>query len=269
MKFTFNWLKEFVAFKASPEKLAEMLTMAGLEVESVTALYDPETNREDWLFEVSVTPNRGDCLGITGLANEVSALTGGRVKSAAAAPRSKDSRIANRVTLAIQNARLCPRYSAKVLDEVHMGPSPAWMRFRLEACGIRSINNVVDITNYVMLETGQPLHAFDLDRLPTERVVVRTAQGIKKFTTLDGVERELAPEDLLICDRDVPVALAGVMGGANSEVKTETRSILLESANFDPTAIRRTAKRLGLHSEASHRFERGVDPEGTIVALHR
>ena len=150
-----------------------------------------------------------------------------------------------------------------------MGPSPAWMRFRLESCGIRSINNVVDVTNYVMLETGQPLHAFDLDRLPTRRIVVRTAQEIKKFTTLDGVERELAPEDLLICDGDMPVALAGVMGGADSEVKAETRSILLESANFDPTAIRRTAKRLGLHSEASHRFERGVDPEGTLVALDR
>jgi phenylalanyl-tRNA synthetase beta chain len=269
MKFTFNWLKEFVTFKASPEKLAELLTMAGLEVESLTALHDPETNREDWLFEISVTPNRGDCLGIAGLANEVSALTGGRVKSAAATPRSKNTSIVNRVSIAIQNSRLCPRYSAGVVDEVHMAPSPAWMRFRLESCGIRSINNLVDVTNYVMLETGQPLHAFDLDRLPTRRIVVRTAQEIKKFTTLDGVERELAPEDLLICDGDIPVALAGVMGGADSEVKAETRSILLESANFDPTAIRRTAKRLGLHSEASHRFERGVDPEGTLVALSR
>ena len=269
MKFTFNWLKEFVTFKASPEKLTEMLTMAGLEVESLTALHDPETNREDWLFEISVTPNRGDCLGITGLANEVSALTGGRVKSAAATPRSKDSRIANRVTIAIQNSRLCPRYSARIVDEVSLGSSPDWMRVRLEACGIRSINNVVDVTNYVMLETGQPLHAFDLDRLPKPRIVVRTAQEIKKFTTLDGVERELAPEDLLICAGDMPVALAGVMGGADSEVKAKTRSILLESANFDPTAIRRTAKRLDLHSEASHRFERGVDPEGTLVALNR
>ena len=120
-----------------------------------------------------------------------------------------------------------------------------------------------------MLETGQPLHAFDLDRLPTRNIVVRPANNIKKFTTLDGVERELAAEDLLICDGDVPIALAGVMGGTNSEVTTETRSILLESANFDPRSIRRTAKRLGLHSEASHRFERGVDPEGTLVALNR
>src|SRR6266850_990791 len=269
MKFTFNWLKEFVTFKASPEKLAELLTMAGLEVESITPLQEPETNREDWLFEISVTPNRGDCLGITGLATEVSALTGGRVKSTTATYRSKISSIANRVTIAIRNPRLCPRYSARVVDEVQMGPSPAWMRFRLESCGIRSINNVVDVTNYVMLETGQPLHAFDLDRLPTRNIVIRPANDINKFTTLDGVERELAAEDLLICDGNVPIALAGVMGGTNSEVTTETRSILLESANFDPRSIRRTAKRLGLHSEASHRFERGVDPEGTLLALNR
>jgi phenylalanyl-tRNA synthetase beta chain len=269
MKFTFNWLKEFVTFKASPQKLAEQLTMAGLEVEALTPLHDPETSREDWLFEISVTPNRGDCLGIIGLATEVSALTGGQVKAAAATSHSKGSSIAGRVTIAIKNSRLCPRYSARIVDEVRMGPSPAWMRVRLETCGIRSINNVVDVTNYVMLETGQPLHAFDLNRLPARRIVVRTAQEIKKFTTLDGAERELAPEDLLICAGDMPVALAGVMGGADSEVKAETRSILLESANFDPTTIRRTAKRLGLHSEASHRFERGVDPEGTLVALDR
>jgi phenylalanyl-tRNA synthetase beta chain len=173
------------------------------------------------------------------------------------------------VSIAIQNPRLCSRYSARIIDDLRIGPSPAWMRFRLDSCGIRSINNIVDITNYVMLETGQPLHAFDLDRLPARRIVVRPANGIEKFTTLDGVERALAPEDLLINDGDIPIALAGVMGGTDSEVTAETRSVLLESANFDPTSIRRTAKRLGLHSEASHRFERGVDPERTVVALDR
>jgi phenylalanyl-tRNA synthetase beta chain len=279
MKFTFNWLKEFVSFEAAPETLAEMLTMAGLEVESVTPLQEPEDNREDWLFEVGVTPNRGDCLSVVGIAREVSALTGREVKSAAAAGLLKPTRMTGRVdaqrgtksplTVAVANPRLCPRYSAAIVHAVQMAPSPAWMRFRLEACGIRSINNVVDITNYVMLETGQPLHAFDLDRLSTRRIVVRTADEIKKFTTLDGAERELAPEDLLICDSDLPIALAGVMGGADSEVTSATRSILLESANFDPATIRRTAKRLALHSEASHRFERGVDPEGTLTALSR
>ena len=278
MKLTLNWLKEFVTFRASAEKLAELLTMAGLEVDSVTPLQEPETNRDDWLFEISVTPNRGDCLSITGLAIEVAALTGGRMKSAAAAEVLKDTRVAGRanargknstVSIAIADPRLCPRYSARSVDAVHIGSSPPWMRFRLESCGIRSINNVVDITNYVMLETGQPLHAFDTDCLPTRRIVVRPAKDIKKFTTLDGLERDLVPEDLLICDGDLPIALAGVMGGTNSEVHAETRSVLLESANFDPTSIRRTAKRLGLHSEASHRFERGVDPEGTLVALNR
>jgi phenylalanyl-tRNA synthetase beta chain len=269
MKFTFNWLKEFVTFKPSPQKLAEMLTMAGLEVESVSSLREPQTDREDWLFEVGVTPNRGDCLGITGLAREVSALAGGQLKTPPSSAHGKDPSIAKRVSIKIADRRLCRRYSARIVDEVRPGPSPAWMRFRLEACGIRSLNNVVDITNYVMLETGQPLHAFDLDRLPTRKIVVKRAKEIKKFTTLDGVERELTAEDLLICDSDVPVALAGVMGGTNSEVTPETRSILLESASFDPLSIRRTAKRLGLHSEASHRFERGVDPEGTLFALDR
>src|SRR5262245_16374388 len=267
MKFTFNWLKEFVTFRASPQKLAEMLTMAGLEVESVTPLREPETDREDWLFEVGVTPNRGDCLGITGLAREVSALAGGQLKTTSINAHGKEPSIAKRVSIKIANRRLCRRYSARIVDEVRLGPSPAWIRFRLEVCGIRSINNVVDITNYVMLETGQPLHAFDLYRLPTRKIVVRPAKEVRKFTTLDGVERDLTAEDLLICDGDVPIALAGVMGGTNSEVTPETGSILLESANFDPLAIRRTAKRLGLHSEASHRFERGVDPEGTLVAL--
>ena len=277
MKFTFNWLKEFITFRASPQKLAEMLTMAGLEVESITPLHEPETNREDWLFEVSVTPNRGDCLGVVGIAREVVALTEGPMKSAPAtghldlrvAGRADVERRIKRVNIEILKGHLCPRYSAAIVDKVQMGPSPAWMRFRLESCGIRSINNIVDITNYVMLETGQPLHAFDLDRLPTRKIVVRPAKEIKKFTTLDGVERELVPADLLICAGDIPIAIAGVMGGADSEVRAETRSVLLESANFDPTAIRRTAKRLGLHSEASHRFERGVDPEGTLVALNR
>jgi phenylalanyl-tRNA synthetase beta chain len=269
MKFTFNWLKEFVTFRTSPQKLAEMLTMAGLEVESLSSLHEPETDREDWLFEVGVTPNRGDCLGLAGIAREVSALTGGQLKPARVSAHGKDPSLAKRVSIKIANRRLCRRYSARIVDEVRLGASPAWMRFRLEACGIRSLNNVVDITNYVMLETGQPLHAFDLDRLPTRKIVVRPAQETRRFTTLDGVERELTAEDLLICDGDAPIALAGLMGGTNSEVTAGTRSILLESANFDPLSIRRTAKRLGLYSEASHRFERGVDPEGTLVALDR
>ena len=269
MKFTFNWLKELVAIKLPPRKLAELLTMAGLEVESVVPLFEPQSHREDWLFEIGVTPNRGDCLGITGLAREVAALTGGQLKTPRVSSAAEDPSVAKRVSIEIQDRRLCARYSARIVDELRVEPSPAWMRFRLEACGMRAINNIVDTTNYVMLEQGQPLHAFDLDRLLTKRIIVRAANQSKKFTTLDGVERELVAEDLLICDGDRPIALAGVMGGMDSDVRESTRSVLLESANFDPRTIRRTAKRLALHSEASHRFERGVDPEGTVAALNR
>lgn len=269
MKLTYNWLREFVRFKRSAKQIAEALTMAGFEVESLSPLPGGEDGTEDWLMEVAVTPNRGDCLGILGLAREAAALTGGRLKPPPVAAHAKDGGIGRLVDVKILSPRLCPRYSARVVSDIRVAASPSWMRDRLEACGIRSINNVVDITNYVMLETGQPLHAFDLDRLKSKRIVVRTAKEIKKFKSLDGIERELAPEDLLICDGDVPVALAGVMGGMESEVEAATRAVLLESAHFDPVSVRRTAKRLGLHTEASHRFERGVDPEGTLYSLDR
>jgi phenylalanyl-tRNA synthetase beta chain len=269
MKFTLNWLKEFVTVKTTAEKLGELLTMSGLEVESLTALSEPQTNVEDWVFEIAVTPNRGDCLGLRGIAREVAALTGASLKALPVPAQAKTGAAGKRVSVMIQDPCLCPRYSARVIDDIRIGSSPPWLRVRLEACGIRAINSVVDITNYVMLETGQPLHAFDYDLLPNHRIVVRAAGSATKFTTLDSADRELTADDLLICDGAVPVALAGVMGGMDSEVRQSTKSILLESANFDPTAIRRTAKRLGLHSEASHRFERGVDPNGTVAALDR
>ena len=269
MKFTFNWLKEFVEITLRPADLAKSLTMAGLEVESLTVIHEPEGAQEDWLFEVGVTPNRGDCLGIAGIAREVAALTGGKLQALSLSAAAKDPSVLKRISISIEDSLLCPRYSARIVDEISIAPSPTRLRHRLECCGIRAINNVVDITNYVMLETGQPLHAFDLERLKHQAIVVRAAGAVTNFTTLDGVERGLSAEDLLICDGAEPVALAGVMGGTDSEVRDSTRSIMLESANFAPASIRRTARRLGLHSEASHRFERGVDPEGTITALNR
>lgn len=269
MKFTLNWLKEFVEFDGSADELSKLLTMAGLEVESLTLVHEPDSQREDWLFEIGVTPNRGDCLGLLGIAREVCALTGAKVTRPPVHASKKDSGVHKRVAVKIEDAALCARYSARLVDNVRIAPAPAWLRFRLEACGIRAINNIVDATNYVMLETGQPLHAFDTARLSAKQIVVRNARENRKFTTLDGVERDLAHEDLVVCDGDSPIALAGVMGGMNSEVSAATQSILLESAHFAPAAIRRTAKRLALHSEASHRFERGVDPEGTIRALDR
>lgn len=269
MKLTFNWLKEFIELKESPQRIAEALTMAGLEVESVISLRDPKGGPADCLMEVAVTPNRGDCLGILGLAREIAAVVGGHLRLPPISSHASETRGKGLVDVKIRSPRLCPRYSARTVEGIHVSSSPPWMRFRLEACGIRSINNVVDTTNYVMLETGQPLHAFDIDRLTTKRVVVRQAGEIERFVTLDGIERELAQEDLLICDGDTPIALAGVMGGKESEVRSHSRAVLLESAHFDPLSVRRTAKRLGLRSEASHRFERGVDPAGTLYALDR
>ena len=268
MKFTFNWLKEFVNVRQSPQKIAERLTMSGLEVESLIPI-PSATDPDDWLLEVAVTPNRGDCLGILGLAREVAALTGSCLKPLPASQDTKRESKEIPIKVKVLSPRLCPRYSGRMVHGVRVAPSPPWMRSRLESCGIRSINNVVDVTNYVMLETGQPLHAFDAQRLASGEIVVRQARGSKKFVTLDEVERELAPEDLLICDGDKPVALAGIMGGKETEVQAETREVFLESAHFDPLSVRRTAKRLGLHSEASHRFERGVDREGTVFALNR
>jgi phenylalanyl-tRNA synthetase beta chain len=269
MKLTFNWLKEFVAFTGAPEELVQTLTMAGLEVESLTSLREPDTNREDWLLEIAVTPNRGDCLGLAGIAREVSALTGAELRPIATLPSEKTAQREKRVAIRIEDANLCPRYSARIIDSLSITQSPVWLRYRLEACGIRAINQVVDVTNYVMLETSQPLHAFDWDRLPEKRIVVRPAREIDQFATLDGATRALVRDDLLICAGKTPVAIAGIMGGSDSEVRASTSAILLESANFSAPSIRRMAKRLGLHSEASHRFERGVDPEGTIKALDR
>jgi len=269
MKLTYSWLKEFATFKGSPEEIAERLTMAGLEIESLVELPENDGKRKDWLIEIAVTPNRGDCLGILGLAREIAALTRGRCHPPSVSVSEKGVPLRGQVKVKIAAPRLCPRYSARMVQSLQIAPSPSWMRSRLEQCGIRSINNVVDITNYVMLETGQPLHAFDFDRLAAKQIVVRSADKTRSFVALDGVERPLDPRDLLICDGDTPVALAGIMGGANSEVGPETGTVLLESAHFDPISIRRTAKRLGLHTEASHRFERGVDPEGTLYALDR
>ncbi|MGH7846448.1 MAG: phenylalanine--tRNA ligase subunit beta, partial [Candidatus Binatia bacterium] len=267
VKVTFNWLKEFVDINGSPQELAARLTMAGIEVESVAPL-DSAAPVEDWVLEVAVPPNRGDCLSVMGLAREVAAIIGAKPRARRKKARAPKAGVPG-LEIKIEDPSLCPRYSACLVRNLRVGPSPSWVRLRLEACGIRVINNIVDVTNLVMLETGQPLHAFDWDKLMTKHIAVRAAENPQQFTTLDGLERELKAGDLLICDGDKPVALAGVMGGSETEVGEGTRHVLLESAHFDPVAIRRAAKRLGLHSEASYRFERFVDPEGTLFALDR
>ncbi len=223
----------------------------------------------DVVLEVAITANRADCLSVLGLAREVAALLDTplrhpEVNVAAATAAGREARVT------ILDPIHCPRYAARLMTGLTVAPSPFWMRRRLQLAGLRAINNLVDVTNYVLLEFGQPLHAFDFERLRGGEIVVRLPKsGERTFTTLDGVVRDLDPETLLICDAEGPVALAGVMGGLDSEVTGSTTQVLLESAYFNPRTIRRTGKRLGLSTEASYRFERGVDPNGVIHALER
>jgi len=224
---------------------------------------------DDVVLELNVTPNRPDALAHLGVARDVSALTGNPVYPPRPEPKESGGPASAKVKIRIDDPEGCPRYAGRVVEEVKIGPSPDWLRQRLEACGVRSINNVVDATNYVNLELGQPLHAFDLDKLAGPEIVVRRAKAGEKLKTLDGKERALDPDDLVIADRDRAQALAGTMGGEPTEVGPGTRRILLESACFQPASVRRMAKRHGLHTEASHRFERGSDIEVVPRALDR
>ena len=223
----------------------------------------------DTVLELSITPNRGDCLSVLGIAREIAALTGVPMRAPSRSAPSADTAVDGDFAIAIADPALCRRYVGRVLRDVRIGPSPAWMQARLRAVGLRPINNVVDVTNYVLMERGQPLHAFDLDRLPAAEITVRPAGEGLTFTTLDGQPREIATDDLLITSGGRAVALAGIMGGESSEVVETTVNVLLESAWFHPETIRRTAKRLGLRSESSYRFERGVDLEGVLAASDR
>ncbi len=273
MKILLSWLQEFVPLPPDVRRLANDLTMLGLAVDMVTA------EEGETVFDLDITTNRPDCLSHYGVARELSALYGKPLAPLAEArdgssanpsqpdtkprPRRKDS------IVEIVATDLCRRYSARIIRGVRVGPSPGWMARRLELVGVRSINNVADATNYILMAYGHPLHAFDLDRLERGRIVVRRAAPGEPLVTLDGVERRLTPEDLVIADARRPVALAGIMGGQESEISDGTVNVLLESAWFEPVAVRRTSKRQGLHTEASHRFERGADLGATRDACDR
>ena len=376
MKVTYNWLKEFVDFDLTPEQLADLLTMLGLEVEAMEKLgvgmddvvvaiveekrQHPNADKlslcrvndgsgvldvvcgaqnfqagdtvalarigavlpgdfrikrskirgeescgmlcsekelglaegsagimilpgglklgqpvfealglKDTLFEIGLTPNRADCLSAAGIAREIAAKLDTRITYPPAVIVEVNEAASNLISVTIEDSDLCPRYAARYISGCRIAPSPEWLVKRLNALGIRSISNVVDVTNLVMMELGHPLHAFDCDRLAGRRIVVRRAAEDEPFTTLDSQKRTLTADDLVICDAERPVALAGIMGGENSEIADTTTNILLESAWFRPAAIRKTSKRLGLHTESSHRFERGADIGGVIRALDR
>ena len=262
MKVTLEWLEAILGQKLDAEKLAHQLTMAGLEVEGVDAVGD------DTVLDIAITPNRGDCLSVIGLAADISALYGKRLEHPSLVADISKAALGG-ASVQIKAQELCTRYCGQIMDNVRIKESPAWMQRRLEACGVRAINNVVDITNYVMLEMGQPLHAFDADCLEGGGIHVRLAATDEEIVTLDGNERRLTAQDLVIADEAGPVALAGVMGGLHSEVSDQTKRLFLESACFDPSSVRRTSKRLGLQSESSYRFERGIDWLRVRPALER
>ncbi len=228
----------------------------------------------DTVFEIDLTPNRPDCLSMIGVAREVAAfdLPAKEVTLPDfSLPKDKicDESIHDYAKVEIQDPDLCPRYTAGMLFNVKIEPSPFWLQEKLESIGLTPINNVVDITNFVMMETGQPLHAFDFDEIADSKIIVRRAGDDDEFTTLDSKEHKLEPDMLMICDGKKPVGVAGVMGGENSEISEKTTRVLVESAYFNPVSIRKTAKKTGIGTDASHRFERGVDPDGTLNALKR
>ncbi len=224
---------------------------------------------EDWVFDISITPNRPDCACVMGVAREIAALTDQALRRPGIKIVEGNTPIEDLTRVTLVDPEGCPRYAAGMVQGVELQPSPFWMRYRLHASGVRSINNVVDVTNYVLLEMGQPLHAFDYDRLRENRIVVKRAEDGEIFSTLDGQSHTLDREILMICDGERSVAVAGIMGGLNSEIFAGSTNVLVESAYFDPITIRRGSKKLGLSTEASYRFERGIDIEGVITALRR
>lgn len=260
MKVTYNWLKDFVDIKISPQALAAKLTMAGLEVISL------EERGGDSVFEIEITSNRADWLSVIGIAREVAAITGKKLKIAPTARITAPAARGNTIEIKIENKKDCPLYSAKIIKEVRVAPSPDWLKNRLELIGLRSVNNIVDITNYILFTYGEPLHAFDLDKLSAGRVFIRRAKKDEKIATIEGTQNSLDTDILVIADERNPVAIAGIMGGKDTEVTFNTKNILLEAAIFDPVLTRRARRKLGIQTDSSYRFERGIDFEVVINA---
>ena len=261
MRISFDWLKDFMEVKLDAAKAQGFLTMAGLEITSMADIDG------DHVMEIEVTPNRPDCLSVLGIARELSAASGIPIKLPDSVRKNfmKKGSARGNVKIDILDKHACPRYVGCIMKNVKVGPSPKWLVQRLNAMGVRSVNNVVDITNYVLFELGQPLHAFDLDKLEKNCIIVRRAHKGESIVTIDGITRTLDPNVLVIADASRPVAVAGIMGGKDTEITAGTKNILIESACFDPVVVRKACRQLGLASESSYRFERGVD-QGMIFA---
>ena len=263
MFISYNWLRELASTKLNAQDLRERLTMVGLAIDAV------EEHVSDQILDVEVPSNRPDCLSHIGIAREVTVIENGVLNPPLVEEPPTDGKAETFTSVEIEDLDLCPRYAARLVRGVKIGPSPDWLVKRLEAIGQRSINNVADITNYVLHEMGQPLHAFDFQKLGGRRIVVRRARAGEKLQTLDGVDRELTTEMLVIADAEKAVALAGIMGGEDSEISNSTTDVLIESAYFSPDSVRRTARALGMDTEASRRFERGADCDGVLRAQLR
>lgn len=254
MIVSWDWLQQYVKLPVSADEFGKRVMMAGLNLESV------EPKGADVAVDLEVTSNRVDCLGHIGVAREAAVCFDVPLSIPAAAPATSATATSTVTSVTIENPDQCPRYIARVIKGVKVGPSPAWLRDRLETVGIASINNVVDVTNYVLMECGQPLHAFDFDKLAEKRIVVRRGRSNETIQAIDHKEYKLTPDMCVIADAQRPVAIAGVMGGASTEISTSTTNVLIEVADFAPRSIRATARELKLHSDSSYRFERGVDP---------
>lgn len=264
MRVPLSWLKEFVDTPLSAEEIAKVLTQGGLEVDKI------EKKKDDEILEISLTPNLGHCMSLLGIGRELSALTHLPLKMPSYQVRENGSdKIQEKVALSIDDKEQCYRYACRLITNVSVGPSPDWLQARLEACGIRSINNIVDATNYVLLEMGQPLHAFDYNKISHKKIHVTSKTSFTALDALDDKTYPISQGMLLITDSEKPLAFAGVIGGKESSITERTRDVLLESAYFTPQATRRTSKLLGVRTDASHRFEKEVDLEMVTRALDR
>ena len=263
MKILLNWLSDYIKIDKSAEEIAEILSDLGFPCEGIEKLED------DAVIDVEVTSNRGDCLGYIGVARELAAATGEELIMPNVELDESDKDVAELAGVQIDEPDLCGRYTARVIEGVKVGPSPDWLRKRLEAIGMRCVSNVVDATNYAMMETGQPPHAFDYDKVVQGKIIVRKAKAGERIVSIDGTQCDLDPEMLVITDPGGPVAVAGIMGGLDTEVGEKTTRILLEDAHFDPVSVRTTSRKLGLPSEAAFRFERVVDIEKVDWASKR
>ncbi len=265
MKVAYIWLKDYVDVTATPDELASRIALSGTNIAGV------EHGPHGAVIDAEVTSNRPDCLGMLGIAREVAAVY--RLPLKNISPKlveSGSAKASDAIKVKIESPELCGRYTARVIRGAKIQPSPSWLKDRLEAAGVASINNVVDVTNYVMLELGNPIHAFDYDKVRDHQIVVRRAKPGEKMTTLDGIERQLEPNMPLVCDGDGSRSIgSGVMGGAQTEISFSTKNILIECAWFDPISIRRAARFLKLHTEASTRFGRGADMEMAELASRR